>query len=1237
MWHTGQLKFAIGLGTLLSFYGIVTLIVAFAPTEKYGYDLTYKVVLIALLLLTLPFAIIIAVVSSRRKKKKEEAKKKEAEAKTNEQTSGASAQQQQKLATPAGASDDITQAAEETVQFLKSSNLGVGKDPVYSLPWYIVAGTPKSGKSSLTLASELNFQPLPSQRQSEMKFIRPTRNIDWRVTSDAVFLDTAGRYQTEGVDQEEWSSILETVKKYRAVRPIDGLILTANTERILHADEKEIEEMAKVLRARIDEAVQRTKIRFPIYLVFTHADAIEGFRDSFSNSQREGKNLVWGATIPLEKTENAHALFDPEYDLLHNSVMKRRLMRLSAPFPAIRQIKIFNFPLHFGSARKKLGHFVSTLFRPNPFSESPFLRGFYFTAVPVNRPQAKGNQTMTNIGQTVGQSYFTEKLFRDVILRDKDLVATFQAQKVSPPIMGWLLTFLGAILIIALLAFAGYSLYLNKLMVELATKRGVEVLVMYRADAAEGGNVLNKGPEKTQIEFNTIENLRKSMVDLDKFDREGPPLVMRFGLYSGERIYHAHLLNIYFNVVEQRFSKPTVKRVEDELRKFTASKPVVNPSALTKEEEELLSKNYDLLKAYLMLSREYKSHAEENSIITALSEFWTVESKAPPEFQETAKAQLDFWAKQATREEFPPIKLDDALVESVRQKLLPFPAVYRYYKRVTTQISKDVNGITANVVLGSNSYGVMEGTYVVPGAFTLKGYREHMLKAISDAKVQLGQDDWVMGDKVQKAKADDEDIQRFQDKYYKEYADHWQNFVRGVSIPEYKTKEEALNAMRAFNSNNSPMTIIIKKVAEETNLSAKPKSTGIWGWIMSWFESKEDDTIGDTTVEKQFAPLFGLVKEGEKKEPSPITQYATDYARLATTLDGKNNDDIKKMTEDFTNQRGTITVVMKEADTSIGNRIKSFEGNDATSAARDLAGLLRKPINNLKVFFGAAGIEQLQSLWTSQILTAARAVEKGYPFDNNGEVDLAKLAGYLAEGGTLPTFYKNIEKYFDGTPGQLKVKESSPVKFSDEFVNYLNNAFRLQNTLFPDKSKTAKFGYSLTLQKVDNVAVEGTVDGQDVKAAGATSAFPLIFPASSGNSGVLMNFTSTDGSGNTSTSKPPTATGTPANSSANSSTPPVNPGSSPVTKPKGKGKKPAAPTGPVGPVGLTPLNFPGTWGLFKFFDAGAANKNATTGEYTLTFAIGNKKILTVLIKPTGGDLFDKTYFTSVKAPEKILK
>jgi type VI secretion system protein ImpL len=474
MRQLSQLKYAIGLGGMMSFYGAVTLVIMILPPGTFG-GRQYQIVTVALILLTLPFALIIMFVSSRRAKKKaaKEAEAKQQAAEGTPATPGTAPAAA--AAAPVGTFSNLTSSAEETVQFLKTSNLGNGgRDAIYSLPWYLVAGAPRAGKSSLVLSSNLNFQTLPSQRQSEQKFIRPTGSIDWRVTSDAVFVDTAGRYQTEGgVDSEEWASLLETIKKYRGNRPVDGFLLVINTESILKSDERQAEELAKVLRARLDETMQRLKVRFPVYVVFTHADEIEGFRDSFSSSKNEDKTLVWGATIPIEKSDNAQALFDSEYEILHNSLMKRRIVRLSAPFAPVRQLRIFNFPLHFGSARRKFGSFINSLFRPNPFSENPFLRGFYFTASPVGK--ATGNAP-----GTVGNPYFTERFFRDVVLRDKDLVKTFMESRARPPIFGWLMTILGGLLVSALLVMAGISLVSNRQLLQVSQERGQSLLQMVK-------------------------------------------------------------------------------------------------------------------------------------------------------------------------------------------------------------------------------------------------------------------------------------------------------------------------------------------------------------------------------------------------------------------------------------------------------------------------------------------------------------------------------------------------------------------------------------------------------------------------------------------------------------------------------------------------------------------------------------------------------------------------------------
>ena len=51
------------------------------------------------------------------------------------------------------------------------------------------------------------------------------------------------------------------------------------------------------------------QVRFPVYLVFTHMDAIEGFADFFRPFSRRTQQ-VWGVTVPLVQQKNAHSLFD---------------------------------------------------------------------------------------------------------------------------------------------------------------------------------------------------------------------------------------------------------------------------------------------------------------------------------------------------------------------------------------------------------------------------------------------------------------------------------------------------------------------------------------------------------------------------------------------------------------------------------------------------------------------------------------------------------------------------------------------------------------------------------------------------------------------------------------------------------------------------------------------------------------------------------------------------------------
>jgi type VI protein secretion system component VasK len=271
-----------------------------------------------------------------------------------------------------------------------------------------------------------------------------------------------------------------------------------------------------------------------------------------------------------------------------------------------------------------------------------------------------------------------------------------------------------------------------------------------------------------------------------------------------------------------------------------------------------------------------------------------------------------------------------------------------------------------------------------------------------------------------------------------------------------------------------------------------------------------------------------------------------------------------------------------------------------TPSGQELITLLMKPIANLRALFGAGIKAQLQKAWNDQILPAAKEIEKGYPFeDGQTEADLTKLSAYLNPvDGKFSQFYNGqLKKYFDESNGQLKPKQGADMQFTDDFVAYLNSAISLQKALY-GTSQTPKFEYEFALKPVQGALVEITIDGQKAT-SDATGSIKGTFPASGTDTGVFINFGSTS-------------------ATTGGSTPATNSNSAPQPTGDSSSKK-----------------YQGTWGLFRFVDDGHPQKQSS-GEYLLTYTVGGKPI-SATIKPSGGDLFDKNIFRSLKAPQAFLK
>src|ERR1044072_3843073 len=129
-----QLSYLLGISAYVSLYGIACLLVWFIGSSL-GFEVSTQIIIIALILLTLPFAILI---NHFRKKR---ASKKEAAAEAAAATATADSPPAEKTpAAPKRVYDELLRSAEEATQWLRSTPLGSARasEAVYALPWFVV-------------------------------------------------------------------------------------------------------------------------------------------------------------------------------------------------------------------------------------------------------------------------------------------------------------------------------------------------------------------------------------------------------------------------------------------------------------------------------------------------------------------------------------------------------------------------------------------------------------------------------------------------------------------------------------------------------------------------------------------------------------------------------------------------------------------------------------------------------------------------------------------------------------------------------------------------------------------------------------------------------------------------------------------------------------------------------------------------------------------------------------------
>lgn len=249
-----------------------------------------------------------------------------------------------------------------------------------ALPWIMVMGPPNVGKTTALERSGLRFT------QRRMQGIGPTKNCTWWLASDAILLDTAGRYAVREEDQKEWAAFLGLLQRRRK-HPVDAVVLQVGLDELLDRSPADIERRAVGLRERLDELVQILGVQIPIHLLLNKIDLLDGFQPFFADLTDAERERAWGFGLDTAAAQPRGGvgpalgpLFDEKWRELVMALSARQTGRLLVQQSREGREAALGFPAQVALLQAPLRRFIEVLVEPHPGEEMPRLAAVYLAS-----------------------------------------------------------------------------------------------------------------------------------------------------------------------------------------------------------------------------------------------------------------------------------------------------------------------------------------------------------------------------------------------------------------------------------------------------------------------------------------------------------------------------------------------------------------------------------------------------------------------------------------------------------------------------------------------------------------------------------------------------------------------------------------------------------------------------------------------------------------------------------------
>lgn len=311
---------------------------------------------------------------------------------------------------------DLRQRWRQGIRALKRSRLRLLGDPLYVLPWFVIMGRSRSGKSTAVRNAYL-LSPVLDLPE---RVTGSTRNLDWWMYEEAIVIDTAGRYavpEDAKRDRSEWDALLALLSRRKQKEPLNGIVIVVGADRLLQASPDELLEEGRQVRASVGNLMNVLAAQVPVYLLVTKCDLVEGFTQFCEALPEENWQQVMGA-LNGQATAEVHGALDGCFERLSERLRDLRLLLVDRT--ASPSVEMMFFPDALTKLRDGLHHFIDGALKGSPYLETPHFRGLFISSSQQALPGDKARRLKD-------RGLFLHDLFTKVLPADRGLLVTLPA------------------------------------------------------------------------------------------------------------------------------------------------------------------------------------------------------------------------------------------------------------------------------------------------------------------------------------------------------------------------------------------------------------------------------------------------------------------------------------------------------------------------------------------------------------------------------------------------------------------------------------------------------------------------------------------------------------------------------------------------------------------------------------------------------------------------------------------